>query len=49
LASYVKSLHGSNPPNAKAPQGELYNEESTNVKPAADSSNAKKDDKVAAN
>jgi len=49
LASYVKSLHGSNPPNAKAPQGELYKEESTNVKPAADSSTAKKDDKVAAN
>jgi len=49
LASYVKSLHGSNPPNAKAPQGELYKEESINVKPAADSSTAKKDDKVAAN
>ncbi len=24
LASFVKSLHGTNPPNAKAPQGELY-------------------------
>lgn len=24
VASYVNSLHGSNPPNAKAPQGELY-------------------------
>ncbi len=27
LASYVLSLKGSNPPNAKAPQGELYNGE----------------------
>jgi cytochrome c oxidase cbb3-type subunit 3 len=26
LASYVKSLKGTNPPNAKAPQGELYKE-----------------------
>jgi len=24
LASYVKTLHGTNPPNAKAPQGDLY-------------------------
>ncbi len=24
LASYVKSLHGTNPPNPKAPQGDLY-------------------------
>ncbi len=27
LASYVKSLHGTNPPNPKAPQGTLYVEE----------------------
>ncbi len=27
LASYVLSLRGSNPPNAKAPQGELFNEQ----------------------
>lgn len=33
LASYVKSLQGSNPPNAKEPQGELYKEAT-----AADSS-----------
>ena len=26
VASYIKSLHGTNPPNAKAPQGDLYNE-----------------------
>lgn len=29
VASYVKSLQGTNPPNAKAPQGELYVEEAT--------------------
>ena len=28
LASFVKSLHGTNPPNPKAPQGTLYIEES---------------------
>lgn len=32
LASYIKSLRGTNPPNAKLPQGELYEE--TEVKPA---------------
>jgi cytochrome c oxidase cbb3-type subunit 3 len=47
LASYVKSLHGTNPPNAKAPQGELYKEESTNSKPKPDSSAVKKDNTVA--
>ncbi|MGZ3862160.1 MAG: cbb3-type cytochrome c oxidase N-terminal domain-containing protein [Bacteroidia bacterium] len=26
LASFIKSIRGTNPPNAKAPQGELYNE-----------------------
>ncbi len=34
LASFVKSLKGSNPPNAKAPDGELYKEATT---PVADS------------
>jgi cytochrome c oxidase cbb3-type subunit 3 len=29
LASYVKSLQGTKPPNAKEPQGELYNEAAT--------------------
>jgi len=37
VASYVKSLHGTNPPNAKSPQGVLFKEEG----PAADSSAAK--------
>jgi cytochrome c oxidase cbb3-type subunit 3 len=26
IASYIKSLHGTNPPNAKAPQGDLFTE-----------------------
>ena len=47
LASYVKSLHGTNPPNAKAPQGEFYKEESTNAKPKSDSSTVKKENTVA--
>lgn len=40
LASYVKSLHGTNPPNPKAPQGELYVETKAGVA-AADSAAAK--------
>jgi cytochrome c oxidase cbb3-type subunit 3 len=43
LASYIKSLAGTNPPNAKAPQGDLFQE----IK--ADSSAAKKDSSVAVN
>ena len=39
LASYVKTLQGTNPPNGKAPQGDLYTEDSCN----ADSSKANKD------
>ena len=35
LASYVKTLHDTNPPNAKAPQGEIYKEEL--IAPAGDS------------
>ncbi|MDP4261480.1 MAG: cbb3-type cytochrome c oxidase N-terminal domain-containing protein [Bacteroidota bacterium] len=52
VASYVKSLHGTNPANPKAPQGELYKEEAV-MKPAADSIKAlsdsvkAKDNKVA--
>jgi cytochrome c oxidase cbb3-type subunit 3 len=34
LANYIKSLHGSNPANAKAPQGDLYTE---NAASSADS------------
>ena len=26
IASYIKSIKGTNPPNAKAPQGELFSE-----------------------
>lgn len=29
VASYIKSMHGTNPPGAKAPQGELYTEVTT--------------------
>lgn len=47
LASYVKSLQGTNPPNAKAPQGELYKEETAVPGPTADSTAARKDNKVA--
>ncbi len=36
LASFVKSIHGTNPPSAKAPQGDLFTE-SASPKPAADS------------
>jgi len=36
IASYVKSLHGTNPPNAKAPQGVLYID-STATAPKKDS------------
>ena len=37
IASYVKSLHGTKPANAKEPQGDLYKEDAA---PAADSTNA---------
>ena len=46
LASYVKSLHGTKPANPKAPQGELYTEESPETKPKADSATNKKENKV---
>ncbi len=49
LASYVKSLHGTNPANAKTPQGELYKEDMSNSAPAADSTAPKKENKVASN
>lgn len=35
LASFVKSLHGTNPPNAKAPQGDLVAETATAKKDSA--------------
>jgi cytochrome c oxidase cbb3-type subunit 3 len=49
ISSYVKSLHGTNPANAKAPQGELYKEDASTPKPTADSTATKKENKVAKN
>jgi cytochrome c oxidase cbb3-type subunit 3 len=49
LSSYVKSLHGTNPPNAKAPQGELFKDDTSIPKPTADSTATKKESKVAMN
>jgi cytochrome c oxidase cbb3-type subunit 3 len=40
VASYVKSLKGTKPPNPKEPQGEMYKEETAPVKPATDSTTA---------
>lgn len=37
VSSYVKALRGTNPPNAKEPQGELYKDEPAVAKPGADS------------
>jgi len=42
LASYVKSLKGSNPPNAKAPQGDLFKEGAV-IKDSAIATSIKKD------
>ena len=40
LASYVKSLHGTNPPNAKSPQGDLFTDGSSSPNGSAtDSAN----------
>ena len=39
LASYVKSLHGTNPPGSKPPQGDIYTEGAAT--PAADSATGK--------
>jgi cytochrome c oxidase cbb3-type subunit 3 len=41
VASYVKSLKGTNPPNAKSPQGELYKDNVIPEKTKADSTTAK--------
>jgi cytochrome c oxidase cbb3-type subunit 3 len=49
LASFVKSLRGSNPAKAKAPDGQLYRDDVSEQKPTADSIAAKKDNKVAVN
>jgi cytochrome c oxidase cbb3-type subunit 3 len=41
IASYVKSLNGTNPPAHKAPDGQLYKEETAPEKPVADSNKTK--------
>ncbi|MBK5271756.1 MAG: c-type cytochrome [Bacteroidia bacterium] len=41
IASYIKSLKGSNPPNPKEPQGQLYKEETQTAKPVTDSTTTK--------
>ena len=48
VSSYIKSLKGTNPPNPKAPQGELY-QEVTNPGKATTDSTAAKESKVAIN
>jgi len=47
LASFVKSVRGTNPAKGKAPDGQLYKEDISTQKPTADSITAKKDNKVA--
>jgi cytochrome c oxidase cbb3-type subunit III len=42
LASYVKTLAGTNPPNPKAPQGDLFTEGKTNTTAVGKDSTAKK-------
>jgi cytochrome c oxidase cbb3-type subunit III len=42
IASFIKTLHGTNPPNAKAPQGDIFSEENK-----TDSAAAKKDSTIA--
>jgi cytochrome c oxidase cbb3-type subunit 3 len=41
VSSYIKSIHGTNPPNAKAQQGELYKEEGSGNTSSTDSLNNK--------
>jgi cytochrome c oxidase cbb3-type subunit III len=41
VASYIKTLRGTKPANAREPQGELYKEEAAPATPAADSSATK--------
>ncbi len=49
IASYIKSLHGTNPSNAKEPQGDLYKEEDASAKKDSVSTNAKKLSEVGLN
>ena len=48
ITSFVKSLKGSHPPDAKEPQGQLYTEENTPPNPSIDSA-ANKENKVVMN
>lgn len=41
VSSYIKTLHGTNPPNQKPPQGNLMKEEAAPAAPAADTAQAK--------
>jgi cytochrome c oxidase cbb3-type subunit III len=43
LASYIKTLHGTNPPNGKAPQGTLYTEEGAAPSTGNQADSTKKD------
>ena len=47
LASYIKSIKGSNPPNAKLPQGEMYADVAV-PGAAGDSATTKKTDTIPA-
>jgi cytochrome c oxidase cbb3-type subunit 3 len=48
VASYIKSLHGTNPANAKAPQGDLYQENAGTAPATADSTKQASADTVKA-
>ncbi|MES1198200.1 MAG: cbb3-type cytochrome c oxidase N-terminal domain-containing protein, partial [Chitinophagaceae bacterium] len=48
IASYIKSLKGTNPPNPKEPQGQPYKEDNSPAKPVTDSL-ATKENKVVMN
>lgn len=47
IASYIKSLHGSNPANAKEPQGELYKEDAAPAKDSVNNLSAKQEEQPA--
>ncbi len=48
ISSFVLSLKGTNPPNSKAPQGELYNESGTGATVVADSIKISRTDSIPA-
>lgn len=49
LASFVKSIHGTNPPNAKAPQGDLYSDSSDKNAGSSTAQSGKTDSTTAGN